>query len=94
MAMHCAEEHLANEHSQKHRVRNSTAIGERQVSRFHGMSEQAEACRRKAAQCEQALVLATRPDIQAIYRDLARQWHEMAKHSEDLERRLSKLPSA
>jgi hypothetical protein len=28
MAMHCAEEHLANEHSQKHRIRNSTAIGE------------------------------------------------------------------
>jgi hypothetical protein len=31
MAMHCAEEHLANEHSQKHRVRNSTAIGERHI---------------------------------------------------------------
>jgi len=58
----------------------------RQASRFHGMSEQAEACRRKAAECEQAVVLATRPDVKAIYRDLARQWHEMAEHSERLER--------
>jgi hypothetical protein len=66
----------------------------RQVSRFHGMSEQAEACRRKAAECERAAVQAPRPDMQAIYRDLARQWHEMAEHSEGLERRHSKLPSA
>ena len=58
----------------------------RQVSRFHDMSEQAEACRRKAAECERAAVLATRPDMQAIYRDLANQWREMAEHSEDLER--------
>jgi len=43
----------------------------RQVSRFHGMSEQAEACRRKAAECERAVALATRPAMQAIYRDLA-----------------------
>jgi len=61
----------------------------RQVSRFHGMSEQAEACRRKAAECEQAVVLATRPGVKAIYRDLARQWHRMAEQSEDLERRHS-----
>ena len=66
----------------------------RQVGRFHGMSEQAEACRRKAAECEQAAVLATRPDVQDIYRDLARQWHRMAEQSEDLERRHSRLPSA
>ena len=68
----------------------------RQVSRFHGMSEQAEACRRKAAECEQAVVLATQPHVQAIYRDLARQWQEMAEQSEDLERRHSnsRLPSA
>jgi hypothetical protein len=55
------------------------------------MNEQAEACRRKAAECERAVVLATQPDMQAIYRDLARQWHEMAKHSEGLER-LHKSP--
>ena len=66
----------------------------RRVRRFDGMNEQAEACRRKAAECERAVVLATQPDVQAIYRDLARQWHEMAKHSEDLEPRHSKLPSA
>ena len=67
-----------------------------QVSRFHGMSEQVEACRRKAAECERAAVQATRPAVQAIYRDLARQWHEMAEQSEDLERRHSnsRLPSA
>jgi hypothetical protein len=77
---------------------NSTATAGtmRQVSRFHGMLEQAEACRRKAAECEQAVALATRPDVQAIYRDLARQWHQMAEQSEDLERRYSnsRLPSA
>jgi hypothetical protein len=67
----------------------ATAGTMRQVSRFHGMSKQAEACRRKAAECEWAVVLATQPHLQAIYRDLARQWHEMAKHSEDLERRHS-----
>jgi hypothetical protein len=67
----------------------------RQVSRSHGMSEQAEACRRKAAECERAVVLATRPDVKAIYRDLARQWQEMAEHSENLERwhSNSRLPS-
>ena len=67
-----------------------------QVSRFHGMSEQAKACRRKAAECERAVVLATRPDVQAIHRDLARQWQQMAEQSEDLERRHSnsRLPSA
>jgi hypothetical protein len=32
--------------------------------------------------------------MQAIYRDLAHQWQEMAKQSEDLERRHSKLPTA
>jgi hypothetical protein len=65
----------------------------RQVSRFHGMNEQAEACRRKAAECGRAVALATRPDMQAIYRDLARQWHEMAERSEDLER-LHRPPNA
>jgi hypothetical protein len=50
------------------------------------MNEQAEACRRKAAECERAAVLATQPAVQAIYRDLARQWLEMAEQSEDLER--------
>jgi hypothetical protein len=39
MAMHCAEEHLANEHSQKHRVRNSTAIGERHVGLHQPISD-------------------------------------------------------
>jgi hypothetical protein len=39
------------------------------------------------AECERAVVLATQPAVQAIYRDLARQWHEMAEQSEDLERR-------
>jgi hypothetical protein len=58
----------------------------RRVRRFHGMNEQAEACRRKAAECERAAVPATQPDTRAIYRDLARQWHEMAEQSEDLER--------
>jgi hypothetical protein len=58
----------------------------RQTGRFHGMNEQAEACRGMAKRCERAAALATRPDLRAVYRDLARQWRDMAKQSENLER--------
>jgi hypothetical protein len=55
------------------------------------MSKQAEARRRKAAECERAEALATDPGLKATYRDLARQWHEMVEHSKDLERLYSSL---
>jgi hypothetical protein len=55
------------------------------------MSDQAEACRRKAAECERAAALATDPGLKATYRDLARQWREMVEHSKDLERLHSSL---
>ena len=61
----------------------------RQVRRFDDMNEQAKVCQRKAAECERSAVLATDPREQAMYRDLARQWHEMAEQSEELERRRS-----
>jgi hypothetical protein len=55
------------------------------------MSEEAEACRRKAGECERAAVLATNPDLQTMYRDLGRQWREMAAQSEEIEQRRLKL---
>jgi hypothetical protein len=56
------------------------------VRHLNGMSEQARACLRKAAQCERAAVLAIDPDTQATFRDLARQWREMVNSYVDLDR--------
>ncbi len=47
-----------------------------QPSRFNGVSERVQACRRKAAECERAAVLATQSDAQIMYRDLACQWRK------------------
>jgi hypothetical protein len=43
------------------------------VCRFASMNEQAKVCRRKAAECERAALLATESRVQATYRDLVRQ---------------------
>jgi hypothetical protein len=51
------------------------------------MSERAEACRKKALQCEQAAIIATDMGARLMYLDVARQWREMAEQAEDLERR-------
>ena len=50
------------------------------------MSDKAEACRRKAAECERAAVLANEDSVRCAYLDLARQWREMADHAEHIER--------
>ena len=57
-----------------------------EVRHLNGMSEQAQACLRKAAQCERAALLATDPGAQATFRDLARQWREMVAACQDLNR--------
>ena len=56
------------------------------VRHLNGMSEQAQSCLRKAAECVRAAVLVTEPGTQATYRDLARQWREMFELYEDLNR--------
>ena len=43
------------------------------------MDEEAEVCRRRAAECDRAAVVATQFLVQVIYRELARQWREMAE---------------
>jgi hypothetical protein len=52
----------------------------------------AEACRRKAIECQRA-TLAARPNIRQMYLDLAKQWKELAEHAVAIERhRRSGLP--
>jgi hypothetical protein len=46
------------------------------------MANRAEECRRKAEQCEHAAGVATDPEAQRTYRQLAQQWREMATHFE------------
>ena len=51
------------------------------------MSERAEACRKKALQCEHAAIMAADTDARLMYLDIARQWREMAEQAEELEQR-------
>ena len=51
------------------------------------MSERAEACRKKALQCEHAAIRTTDTGARLMYLDMARQWREMAEQAEELERR-------
>ena len=53
------------------------------------MSERAEACRKKALQCEHAAIIATDIGACLMYLDMARQWGEMAGQAGDLERRFT-----
>jgi hypothetical protein len=36
-------------------------------------------CRRRAAECERAAAKVADPDVQARYREMSRQWREMAE---------------
>ena len=56
-----------------------------QFHRFAAMSERADACRRQAAECERAAIIATDLPVRLMYLDLARQWREMAEQTIDLE---------
>jgi len=51
------------------------------------MTQRAEACRDKALKCERAALIATDPNVQSAYRDMARQWHEIAEQAVALDRR-------
>jgi hypothetical protein len=51
------------------------------------MIQRAEACRNKALKCERAALIATDSEVQAAYRNMARQWREIAERAEALDRR-------
>jgi hypothetical protein len=53
------------------------------------MANRVEECRRKAEQCEHAATVATNPEAQRTYRQLAQQWREMAIHFEAKEQRIA-----
>jgi hypothetical protein len=53
------------------------------------MANRVEECRRKAEQCEHAAIVATDPEAQRTYRQLAQQWREMAIHFEAKELRIA-----
>jgi hypothetical protein len=53
------------------------------------MSEQVEICRRKAAGCEWAAIVATNSDDKALFANLARQWLEVADQAQQLSQSLS-----
>jgi hypothetical protein len=51
------------------------------------MSKQVEICRRKAAGCECAAIMATNADDKATHDNLAQQWLEVAEQAEGFEER-------
>jgi hypothetical protein len=51
------------------------------------MTERAEACRSKAAECECRAVLAGDANLRTAHLELARQWREMAVQAAHLDRR-------
>jgi hypothetical protein len=53
------------------------------------MANRVEECRRKAEQCEHAATVATDPEAQRAYRQLAQQWREMATRIEGKEQRIA-----
>ena len=59
------------------------------LCRFADMSERAEACRKKASQCEHAAIVATDMGARFMYLEIARQWRDMAEQAEDLDQRFT-----
>ena len=49
------------------------------------MRDRADACRRRAEDCERAVARVSDPKVQAAYRDMARQWRELADQAEAIE---------
>ncbi len=60
------------------------------------LSEQAAACRQKAAECERRALTAQDETYRKTYQELAQLWREMARQAEMLTRRipLPRMPGA
>jgi hypothetical protein len=46
------------------------------------MRSRADICRQKAKECERAAMRVADPQIQSAYRQMSRQWHEMAERQQ------------
>ena len=51
------------------------------------MDERAEACRKKAMECERMAMASSDAALRFMYLDLAKQWREMAEQAEYFDRR-------
>jgi hypothetical protein len=49
------------------------------------MMSRADICRQKADECERAAARVIDPQVQASYRQMSRQWHEMAERQRAIE---------
>jgi len=50
------------------------------------MSEQAEACKKKAAECERRAAVVSEEHLKKVYLELVQQWLEMAQQAEFFDR--------
>jgi hypothetical protein len=55
------------------------------------MNSRADICRQKADQCERAAARVADPQVQARYRRMSRQWHEMAERQQAIDEALADL---
>jgi hypothetical protein len=53
------------------------------------MRSRADICRQKADECERAAARVTDPQVQASYRRMSRQWHEMAERQQAIDEALA-----
>ena len=54
------------------------------------MANRAEMCRQRAEECERAAARVADPQVQACYRKMSRQWHEMAERQQTIDEALAK----
>jgi len=55
------------------------------------MTNRADIYRQKAHECERAATRVADPQVQASYRQMSRQWHEMAERQETIDEALAGL---
>jgi len=53
------------------------------------MRSRADICRQKADECECAATRVADPHVQASYRQMSRQWHEMAERQQTIDEALA-----